>query len=189
MASFVNSNENCPISTYSIEPMEGGVVDDFTVLDGSIPTIDSASGIVISMPTTQLVNSKIYKFRVKATATGGAVAFTDNIKIKVTKCENAVITVPSLPAPGSPYFQDTSPGTLVIPGQFETSIEKYCPIAEVYVDTIDGGTPSSFAGGSGGPAAVTSSITDTDITVTFPKTGMLEFIFIFRVAGKIIKGI
>jgi len=52
MSSFVNSNENCPISTYSIEPMEGGVVDDFTVLDGSIPTIDSASGIVISMPTT-----------------------------------------------------------------------------------------------------------------------------------------
>jgi hypothetical protein len=117
MSSFVNSNENCPISTYSIEPMEGGVVDDFTVTaDGSIPTIDSASGIVITMPITFLVNSKIFRFRVKATATGGAVAYTDNIKIRFTKCENAVITVPSLPAPGSPYFQDTSPGTLVIPG-------------------------------------------------------------------------
>ena len=116
MASFVNSNENCPISTYSIEPMEGGLVDDFTLTDGSIPTIDSASGIVITMPSTTYGNSKVFKFRVKATATGGAVAYTEDIKVKVSKCENAVITVPSLPAPGSPYFQDTSPGTLVIPG-------------------------------------------------------------------------
>ena len=72
---------------------------------------------------------------------------------------------------------------------FVSSDPVACPLVDVYVDTISGGSTLSYAGGSGGAAAVTSSITDTDITVTFPLTSMLEFIFIFRVAGKTENGL
>ena len=89
ISQFTLTNTNCPLQSIEIVPVSGGSSLDYTASDSTslvlLLTDQNDADIQVSLPlSTQL--EWTYLFRIKATAKGGAVAYTNDIKVKLVDC-------------------------------------------------------------------------------------------------------
>ena len=96
---FGNSNSACPLISLAVELISGGTTADITSSDGiGVVTMASSTtdtNLQVSIPSINTI-SHFYLFRVSALATGGATAFTADVKILMRDCSYNTISPPSI---------------------------------------------------------------------------------------------
>ena len=86
---FVSSMSICPITAYDIQPWTGltnsGYESNVAGTYVTTPSTSASTSLVVDIPVTTTAN-RDYKFRVRATAEGGAEKYTDPIWVKHINC-------------------------------------------------------------------------------------------------------
>ena len=87
---FTGSNSaNCPINSYTIVPIPGGVQADYTLTDQTEVTVNSTIAdpqITLHVPHINESN-RYFDFRILAYAEGGAHVYSPNIRIYKVNCD------------------------------------------------------------------------------------------------------
>lgn len=92
---FNLSNPNCALSAILLEPISGGNNTDFLSDDGvtQITATNTSDNITINLPWFQATSQRLYKFRLKGEADGGAFAYTEDFLITVRDCNVSTVSL------------------------------------------------------------------------------------------------
>jgi len=132
---FLESNPNCPIESFTIESSENFTTENYTTVEGNQPKIISnltGKNIIFEMPNYSVLIQYL-DFRVKALAKGGAFNYTDNKSFKLKNCDNVAPNITSL---YSSVKIEEFPTSLSVSSYFESTNKKECPIKNYQIKKI-----------------------------------------------------
>lgn len=92
---FNVTNNGCPLEKLEVVPIVGSSANDYLNNDGtdSVKIITHYQNWATTMFIPAIsVDTHFFNFRIKATAVGGLVSYSDNIKIKKINCDLSSVT-------------------------------------------------------------------------------------------------
>ena len=169
------------------------VPTDISYAAGSVATLASTvsdSFISLSLPNTLLNKHLVFKINAKSGVSSNVGTDSPTLRIRTVNCLYSTFTVPSiLSTPAGQdwidYVSDISiTQKYTIPSQFVAS-KTECPLINVEIVPISGGTISDYMLVSTSTVALTTDHSDSNIDSIIPTdSSILERFLHFRIAAK-----